>query len=438
VYRVWHTGLHRHEALKLLPPDRAVDRRFAERFLAEARLAARLRHPNIATIYSVSDADTQPSYFSMELVEGEDLARVMAKGPLPVVDAVPILRQMAAALDYAHASGVIHRDVKPANVLLRPELDRAVTAKLVDFGIARAAEADDQRLTSAGTILGTPEYMSPEQAEGLPVDYRSDIYSLGVVAYEMLCGKPPFKSSARSAIQVLMAQIREQPRPPSEIAPGVPEEVSRAMLRALAKQPGERYASCSDFVNALDAASRPIAVRPDAATADAGVRRRTMDPLLLLAAALALCGCALIGGRIVWLLGRPPLQSAERVVAERQAVRAESLVTSAEQRMVALGARVAKHKVAPGELRTQIEAIRPEFQEAERLSIEAIGSDGGNRRAWMQLARSLHYLGDERRAHDVIVRALSLFPSDSNMNLLKTIIEGTSGVSPLGSSTARP
>jgi len=255
VYKAWNTGLHRHEALKMLPPQMTFDQSFVERFLHEARTVASLRHPHIATIHTVSQPhETQP-FFAMELVEGGDLADLLRqRGQLPPDEALPLLRQVAAALDYAHSHGIIHRDVKPANVLLEDDGRGGWNVKVVDFGIARAQEAGDgARLTKTGMIVGTPEYMSPEQGgSGEPVDHRSDQYSLGVIAYEMLCGRPPFAVGPNgTAMTVIMSHIRDVPRAPLEQAPTLPLAVNNAILKALAKSPRDRFDSCTAFADAL-------------------------------------------------------------------------------------------------------------------------------------------------------------------------------------------
>ncbi|HEY0074885.1 MAG TPA: protein kinase, partial [Abditibacteriaceae bacterium] len=258
VYKAWHTGLHRFEAMKVLPPQMTFDKSFVERFLNEARMAAGLQHPNIATIHTVSDADAGQPYFTMELVEGGDLADMLeARGRLSLDEALPILRQIGAALDFAHGCGLIHRDVKPANVLLKPEGAIGHVVKMVDFGIARAQEeTGGQRLTKTGMIVGTPEYMSPEQGgSGARVDHRSDIYSLAVIAYEMLCGQPPFQGASQtSAIAVIMQHVRDEPLAPITLVPALPKTVNAALLRALAKNPEDRFDSCAQFINALNGA----------------------------------------------------------------------------------------------------------------------------------------------------------------------------------------
>ena len=302
VYKVWHQDLHRHEAMKVLPPALTHDRSFVERFLREARTAAGLHHPNIATVYTVSGADAPQPYFTMELLEGGDLADLIeARGRFSLEQASPILRQIAAALDYAHGRGLMHRDVKPANVMLTAS-GETHDIKVVDFGLARAQEAQGgTRMTQTGMIVGTPEYMSPEQGgSGAPVDHRTDIYALGVVAYEMLCGEPPFKAARdTSMLAVIMQHVRDAPRPPLELAPSLTKSANAAILRALAKEPEERFGSCGEFIKALEGAPQSGSVRKPAAVprteaAAGGVKKAgPLVPMLL--------GAALFGG--VGLIG---------------------------------------------------------------------------------------------------------------------------------------
>ena len=303
VYKVQHAGLARHEALKALPPALAADATFVARFLTEARTAAGLHHPNIAVIYSVSEADAPQPYFTMELVEGGDLADYLAQhGALSLEQARPLLEQIAAALDYAHRRGLMHRDVKPANILLESQGDE-IRLKLVDFGLARAhEETGGTRLTSAGMIVGTPEYMSPEQGgSGAPVDHRTDIYALGVVAYEMLCGEPPFKAARdTSMLAVIMQHVRDAPRPPLELAPSLTKSANAAILRALAKEPEERFSSCGEFVKALYGSGSVAPLRT------VGAPKRALPIFPMLAGAALVAGVGILGFS-VWNSRNPPI-----------------------------------------------------------------------------------------------------------------------------------
>ena len=235
VYVARDVRLRRRVALKVLPPELAFRAGVRERFLREAQTAAQLSHPNVVPIYAADDTQGV-AWLAMALVEGETLGRYMARvGPAPVDEARRILAQVADALAYAHARGVVHRDVKPDNVLLDRESGRALVA---DFGIARAAE-EGTKLTATGIAVGTPAYMSPEQAMGdAEVDGRSDLYALGVVGYQLLTGVLPFESA--SATGMLMKHVGETVRPLRERRPEVPALLAEAIERALAKKPTER------------------------------------------------------------------------------------------------------------------------------------------------------------------------------------------------------
>ena len=254
VYRATDIRLRREVAVKVLPPDLAFRADVRARFQREAELAARLTHPHIVPIYSVGEREGIV-YIVMALVVGEPLgARLARLGAMPPDEARDILRAVADALSYAHARGVVHRDIKPDNILLDAESGRPM---VMDFGIARAAEADS-RLTVTGTAMGTPTYMSPEQAMGeRDLDGRSDIYSLGVVGYQMLAGETPFV--AANTPSMLMKHVSERPRPLAERRAGLPPGLTSAIERALAKRPEDRWPDAGAFRDALSAAERPRA-----------------------------------------------------------------------------------------------------------------------------------------------------------------------------------
>ena len=248
VYRALDVRLRRQVAVKVLPPEFAFRDEVRRRFLREAEMAARLSHPNIVPIYSV-DERSGLVFFVMALVEGESLAAMLARTPrLAVNDAKRILRDVADALAFAHAHGVIHRDIKPDNILIERDGGRPL---VTDFGIARAAEADGH-LTVTGVAVGTPAYMSPEQSLGeRELDGRSDVYSLGVVGYQMLAGELPFKASNTPAM--MMKHVSTIPIPVREKRPDVPAAFATAIDRSLAKRPEDRWASAGAFRDALDA-----------------------------------------------------------------------------------------------------------------------------------------------------------------------------------------
>ncbi|HEY4217185.1 MAG TPA: protein kinase [Gemmatimonadaceae bacterium] len=252
VYRGRDTRLKRGVAVKLLPPDLAFRADIRSRFLREAETAARLSHPNIVQIYTVDERDGLV-YFVMALIHGESVGdRLRRTGAMPVDESRRILTEVAAALAVAHANGVVHRDIKPDNILLDEQSGRAV---VTDFGIARAAGDDvgGSRLTATGAAIGTPAYMSPEQCVGdRDIDGRSDLYSLGAVAYQMLTGEPPF--SGANTPSIMMKQVTEAPLPIRVRRPDVPEDLERIVMRLLEKDPAARFADGGVLVDALNGA----------------------------------------------------------------------------------------------------------------------------------------------------------------------------------------
>ena len=259
VYQALDLRLNRRVAIKVLPPDLAFNPGVRSRFLREAQMAAGLTHPNIVPIYTVDEVDGVV-FFVMALVDGESVsARLRREGSFPVEEARSIVSQVADALDFAHRQGVVHRDIKPDNILL----DRSTKRPMVtDFGIARAA-AEEQRLTVTGMAVGTPAYMSPEQAMGeREIDGRSDIYSLGIVAYQMLAGETPFK--ATNTPSMLMKHVSEPPPPLRGRRHDLPSSFASAVERALAKRPEDRFASGSAMRDALlDRSSNHVYAAPE-------------------------------------------------------------------------------------------------------------------------------------------------------------------------------
>ena len=247
VYKALDTSLHnRPVALKVLHPHLLVDPTFVLRLQQEAGAAANLRHPNIVVIHEVGEIDGT-YYIAMEYLPGMPLGGLIKEeGPLAPPRAVKITRQVARALDYAHGKGFIHRDVKSGNIIVGED-DHAT---LTDFGLVRAAERTT--LTTAGRAIGTPEYMSPEQAEGEEIDHRSDLYSLGVVAYEMLTGSVPFKGDTPSATHYM--HVHKSPPSPAQINPALTHEAEVVLLKALAKDPQERYQSGKELGDSLERA----------------------------------------------------------------------------------------------------------------------------------------------------------------------------------------
>ncbi|MHB1223705.1 MAG: serine/threonine-protein kinase, partial [Gemmatimonadaceae bacterium] len=252
VYRARDVRLNRMVAVKVLPPELAYDPAIRTRFTREAQTSARLAHAHIVPIFDVGDRQGI-AYFVMALVTGGNLASLLANEPRQPVDEVRrLLREIADGLAFAHLRGVIHRDIKPDNILLDRESGRAM---VTDFGIAQAIETGS-RLTATGIAVGTPNYMSPEQAMGdREVDGRSDIYSLGVVAYQMLTGRLPF--TAGSSMALLMKHVSEQPRPIAELRPDAPKALRDVVERALAKPPEDRWPTAASLRDALASGEVP-------------------------------------------------------------------------------------------------------------------------------------------------------------------------------------
>jgi serine/threonine protein kinase len=244
VWRAEDTQLLRHVAIKILPRQLALDAEWKERFLREARAIAQLNHPNIATIYGIGEHD-ESFYIAMELVEGEPLSTMISRGPVTPADAVRVAAHIADGLSEAHEKGLVHRDIKPDNVLVSKKL-----VKILDFGIAKQIGGTaDPNLTQGGMVMGTPHYMSPEQALGRPVDARTDIFSVGVVLYEMLTGQKPFTGEA--ATQVLLQIVMNEPRDIGQAAPGITRPLAMIVRRCMQKQAADRYQTAEELKKAL-------------------------------------------------------------------------------------------------------------------------------------------------------------------------------------------
>lgn len=305
VYKAEQTSLNRFVALKVLFPNFTGDSTSVERLHREAQAAARLDHPNIVEIYEVGEYEGL-HFIAMKYVDGKPLDAILQQGPLPPARALKILAQVASALDYAHRHNVVHRDIKPSNIIVSAG-DRIT---LTDFGLAKGAGS--ATLTSSGALVGTPAYMSPEQARGDEIDYRADIYALGVVAYEMLAGRPPFTGNPLS---IIMAHASQTPPPLRQFRPDLPPEVEAVVMKALAKEPAERCSTAGEFAAALrQALTQPAAsakTQPAASLAPAAAGR----PRLVWGIAGAIVVVALIIGFGAWAtsgrgqLAAPPAET---------------------------------------------------------------------------------------------------------------------------------
>lgn len=255
VYRGFDLTLGRQVAIKILDRDLAGDNTFRTRFRLEAQAASRMAHPTIVRVYDAGeDSETQPDgtvrpvpFIVMELVHGRLLKEIIADGPVPVPEAIRYVDGILEALEYSHRAGVVHRDIKPGNVMVTD----VGQIKVMDFGIARAVSDSSSTVAETTAIIGTAAYFSPEQAKGDPVDSRADLYSAGVVLYELLSGRTPFRGE--SPVAVAYQHVSEAPLPPSEIRESVPRALDAVTLRALAKDPFQRYQDAASFRDALDA-----------------------------------------------------------------------------------------------------------------------------------------------------------------------------------------
>jgi TolB-like protein len=298
VYRGRDTRLGRDVALKVISPSRVGDPSLLRRFELEARAASALNHPSIVTIYDVGESGGV-SWIAMEWVEGHTLRQALSGGALALFEAVSIARQVADGLAAAHAKGIVHRDLKPENVMMTAE----GRAKVLDFGLARVSRdepaPDDLSdvatleappdATRAGTILGTVGYMSPEQAAGLPADFRSDQFSFGLILYEMLTGRRAFAQP--TAVEKLAAIIREDPPPLASFRPGLPEALARLVAACLAKRPEDRFVSTRDLARALETIDTASLAETEAAT--------EVRPAPAPAARRRLAGAALAAGAVL-------------------------------------------------------------------------------------------------------------------------------------------
>ena len=310
VYKAYQPSMDRHVAIKVLPRQYASDPEFVGRFEREAKVIASLEHTNILPVHDFGEADGY-TYIVMRFVEGGTLADSLQGQPLPLPTICHVVSQIARALDYAHSRGVVHRDVKPSNVLI----DDQGNCLLTDFGIAKMVEVTG-RFTTTGAFIGTPTYASPEQCLGHPLDWRSDIYSLGVVLYQMATGRPPFV--AETPMAIVVKHINDPLPLPRSLNPALPKSVERTILKALAKAPEDRYQETGEMARALataceqEAASAEVGTRPAAHPIPRPAPARKMPTWSWVAGGLALVIVLTVlaglvgGGMALWKLVAPP------------------------------------------------------------------------------------------------------------------------------------
>jgi non-specific serine/threonine protein kinase len=289
VYKAQDLKLDRIVALKFLPPDLTRDPEAKARFIHEAKAASALQHDNICTIHDIDEAQDGQLFLSMDFYDGETLKKEIERGPLPIDEAIDLAIQISRGLAKAHEAGMVHRDIKPANIIVTKEGE----AKIVDFGLAKLA--GQTKLTKAGSTVGTASYMSPEQARGEESDRRSDIWSLGVVLYEMIAGRPPFKGDYENA--VIYSIVNTDPEPLTGVRTGVPRELERIVLKALAKEPGQRYQHVDELGTDLGALKRELG---RSGTAHFPTKRphSSRRRLIAIAAVVVICVAAAL-----WMIG---------------------------------------------------------------------------------------------------------------------------------------
>ncbi len=316
VWLAWQTSTHREVAVKLLPP---ADGPAAERFARGARIASNLNHPNITTVHDYGQTEDGQLFLVMEHLVGRSLHGRLKEGPLRVEQALHVADQVLRALDHAHANKVVHRDIKPGNLFLVPRNDDPNYVKVLDFGIARYVDDDDEpheldEITQSRQVCGTPQYMAPEQVSLAPVDARADLYSLGIVLYRMLSGSLPFRSSNHQ--ELFRHHVHSQPPPLATVAPDVrvPQAVEQFVLRALEKDPDDRFPSAADMRLALRQVRAGLGMLSEEESTRSGPWREPppeSEPgprrvWVLLLAALLLFGGAAAAWVLLGPVGPPP------------------------------------------------------------------------------------------------------------------------------------
>jgi serine/threonine-protein kinase len=307
VYRAEQLATGKPVALKLLHPEFVGVDQVVQRFEREAKVLTELAHPGIVNVIEMGEWNGR-LFLAMELLAGKSLAEVVLRegakrdGRLTVKRTLAIMRPVLDALEYAHGRGVVHRDLKPENIMITPGgLLSRETVKLLDFGIAKLGDRSvraTQKLTQHGMVLGTPAYMAPEQAAGQEADVRSDVYSCGIILYQMLTGRRPFE--ADSNIEVILMHINTQPKPPREVAAGawIPDAVERVVLRALAKRPAVRFQSARELREALEQAAVVDYGHAGAGETTAGPRRMSAGSRFLCLAIIAAAATTVLGDRL--------------------------------------------------------------------------------------------------------------------------------------------
>ena len=403
VYLAEHVKMGRQCALKVLHPAMAGDAEAIGRFNREAANASRIEHPNVAAIYDFGETQDGLLYLAMQYVEGRTLTGVLAGGDaLPPLRACEIARQTAEGLHAAHALGIVHRDLKPDNIMLSTDADGIDIVKVVDFGIAKASGEGSQGVTRTGVVVGTPEYMSPEQLAGEPVDSRSDLYSLALITFNMLTGELPFPAVSTGTLVVM--RLTEQPRTLAAARPDIawPDELQAVMTRALDRLPEARYASTREFVHALHAAAAMMPARSTVGQSGPAEIAPSRAPTRVVSPMPASEGAV-----------ETPLDVGRRVVRTRARTIAAGLALVAFL-LIAMGSRGAIRRArASAALDQGIAALRAGRHDVakERL-VAATTYAPGDPAPHVQLSRLAREMNDLAAANDEAVKAVKLGPDD--------------------------
>jgi len=433
VYLAEHVKMGRQCAIKVLHPAMARDAEAIGRFNREAANASRIDHPNVAAIYDFGETPDGLLYLAMQYIEGATLTQIMkANSALPPLRAMDIVRQAADGLHAAHAMGIVHRDLKPDNIMVSTAGDGIDSVKVVDFGIAKATAEGAQGVTRTGIVVGTPEYMSPEQLAGEQVDGRSDLYSLALVAFNMLTGDLPFPAASTGTLVVM--RLTQAPRTLADVRPDVawPNELETVMSKALDREASRRYPSTRDFARALHAAiammparattkgrTRPIdTAAPEQKTkvvtpasspsAPTNVGRRNRRPVLAIAGAVALLAvlAMAIGGRSVIRRARARSALEEGITAYRQgrneSARARLLAASTD----------APNDPLPHVYLSRVARETNDLAAANDEAVKAVRLGPNNATALRELATTLFAMQNFTGARAFYTRAITVDPSD--------------------------
>jgi tRNA A-37 threonylcarbamoyl transferase component Bud32/tetratricopeptide (TPR) repeat protein len=436
VYRVEHTLMAKEMAMKLLRPELSVIPQIVERFEREARSASKLDNGHIVRVIDFGRAPSGALYLVMELLDGEALSARISRGPISVDEALGLVDQILDALEHAHANGVVHRDLKPDNIMLVPRDGRTVL-KILDFGLAKMTGPEDERgatLTQAGMVFGTPRYMAPEQAAAEPVDVRTDLYSVGVILFELLTGRPPFTST--NAVELLTAHLTQQP-PTLEVPAADPvtlDKLRKIVTRSMAKHKLERFQTATELRDALaacwDPAQPPVThsrAPRGVSTPRGGVAAPVESPApdaprrsVPLAAALALAAVVAVGAMILWGsegdVSEPTmLERAERALATGDLPAARAI----------LGQLAAKDADAP---RTNLLVGHLDFAQGDLDSAvtaykKALEKDGDVASDPVLAANAKKILEKNQKAGGTLITALALHATSGGAPLLAELAE---------------